>query len=91
MANDEMLADVGITGNGPAMLQILQGNYNVPPGTNDYTELLVTEAVLFLARRRATHFKIILPTASQPFEYVKTSIFSKNTSHRTMAAANHRL
>ena len=45
MANAQLLSDVGIAGDGPAMLQILEGNYTFPPDTDEYTKLLITEAV----------------------------------------------
>jgi hypothetical protein len=46
MDNEVLLSDVGIAGNGSAMLQVLiQGTYDFPPGTDEYTKLLITEAV----------------------------------------------
>jgi hypothetical protein len=45
MDNEVLLSDVGIAGNGPAMLQVLQGTYDFPPGTDEYTKLFITEAV----------------------------------------------
>lgn len=46
--NERLLEDVGVLGNGEAVKQILHGTYEFPPGTDDYTKLLLTEAaVLF--------------------------------------------
>ena len=45
MDNEVLLSDVGIAGNGPTMLQVLQGTYDFLPGTDEYTKLFITEAV----------------------------------------------
>ena len=48
MSNAKLLQDVGFTGDGPAVQEILEGTYNFPPETDEYTKLLCTEAaVLF--------------------------------------------
>ena len=48
MSNPKLLEDVGFTGDGDAVMSILQGTYEFPPGTDEYTKLLLLEAaVLF--------------------------------------------
>jgi hypothetical protein len=48
MSNNKLLANVGFTGNGEAVLAILTGTYEFPPNTDPWTCLLLTEAaVLF--------------------------------------------
>ncbi len=48
MSNNKLLADVGFTGNGEAVLAILAGTYEFPSGTDPWTCLLLTKAaVLF--------------------------------------------
>jgi hypothetical protein len=40
---DQLLADIGILADGPAVPQILQGTYIPPPGTDIYTCMLLEE------------------------------------------------
>jgi hypothetical protein len=48
MANPTLLHDVGFAGDGPVIEAILHGTYEFPPGTDEYTKLLLLEAaVLF--------------------------------------------
>jgi hypothetical protein len=44
MHHPQLLADVGFTGDGPAVEQILNGTYEFPPDTEPYTKLILTEA-----------------------------------------------
>lgn len=46
MCNPDLLRDIGIAGDGPAMQSILEGTYTFPPDTDEYTKLLVTEACI---------------------------------------------
>ena len=98
MANAQLLSDVGITGDGPAMLQILGGTYTFPPGTDEYTKLLITEAVAlyhdlggedgvadFVSR---TDFKQFWRTAKEKTESSKSG---KHFGHYKAAAFDNTL
>ena len=46
MSNPELIRSVGLTGNGPDVDAILNGTFEFPPGTDEYTKLLMLEAAV---------------------------------------------